>query len=181
MPETLAIQKCGGEAGFKRALEKGELRRVKQDGMEFYCWRELLVDQTTGSSRDRIGTSGTAELTEKEYGNLGLETDQFDAALESAEFHALALPQAASSVHAGDLAVNPFLRRGPTLALADSTAPAPRTLPVHLKEKLSDAEDLTKRLLAETTKYLQTAVEPPTRVGQTLYQEVQDRGPSADV
>ncbi|CAE7494382.1 unnamed protein product [Symbiodinium sp. KB8] len=83
MPETLARNQCGGQAGFERALANGELVRIKQDGATFYAWKEITVDHSTGSTKRTVGNSGSMQIDDKDFQQLQQQADAFDIALAS--------------------------------------------------------------------------------------------------
>ena len=138
--ETLAINQCGGQEAFVRALNKGELRRVVDNGVEFFVWRQIQVDHKVGSSKSKTAAGSAMALADKEYDKLVKDTDDYDMALESGEFHALAVPQTPRAEPAAPTRPSPM-----PLSLTDASSSQfvpGLPLPAYLKTKLVSAEEL---------------------------------------
>ncbi|CAE7217194.1 unnamed protein product [Symbiodinium sp. CCMP2592] len=55
-PRALMVAKLGGEEAFKKALATGDVYEVNNNGSLFYCFREIVVTNETGTN-NRMSTS----------------------------------------------------------------------------------------------------------------------------
>ena len=194
MPETLARNQCGGQAGFERALANGELVRIKQDGTTFYAWKEIRVDHSTGSTKRTVGNSGSMQIDDGDFQQLQQQTNSFDIAMESADALALAVQAPFAGLAAPSTPLPPapagsapasWTSTAPNpLPLADAFGPGRARPPVQAvtpagKLKLKQAEELCKKMLAEAVKFAENGAKPSTDVGKQLFNSFEDAFDSA--
>ena len=60
VPRFIAEQQAGGSDKLKAAVQRGEARCVKVDGVDYYTWREASVAHTTGQSDSMDATAEVA-------------------------------------------------------------------------------------------------------------------------
>ena len=165
---------------FERALQKGELVRIREGGQDFYAWKEITVDHTSGAKKRTSASSGSLQITGAELARVENEVDAHEVALESSSDRlALALTTPSGLAGSGVVA-SPFAASAASnpLPLADlggfgSTLRPPAPLTPDLRDRLYKADDLSKKILG-ATKFANATTAPSSAVGQNLWLTFQD-------
>ena len=158
---------------FERALQKGELVRIR-DGQDFYAWKEITVDHTSGAKKRTSASSGSLQITGAELARVENEVDAHEVALESSSDRLA--PRRRSGTVASPFAASAASNPLPLVDLDGfgSTLRPPSPLTADLRERLYKADDLSKKILGEATKFANATTPPSSAVGQNLWLTFQD-------